>query len=175
MEYWRDTNWYAIQAKPGREDLAAHSISRMGLEVFLPKMKLQRPCWGVLQMMVRPLFPGYLFARFCPARYLHLIKYARGIRRVVSCGEVVLPVEEQIIQTIQMRLHGAREPWSQPRHFRAGDQVRVEEGCLQGLIGIFERDLSDQERVVILLEAIEYQARVSIEKRYLKSTQVLCQ
>ena len=176
MEFWRDINWYAIQSKPEREDLAAYNLGRLGLEVFLPKMKLPRLCWGVCQMSVRPLFPGYLFARFSPSSYLHLIKYARGVRRVVSCGEAVLPVDEGIIEAIQIRLEGGQEQLPEPpRHFRAGEQVRVEKGYLQGLIGIFERELSDQQRVVILLEAIEYQARVAIEKRYLTSTEVLCQ
>ena len=40
---------------------------------------------------------------------------------------------------------------------------------LQGLSGIFEQTLDKRERVVILLEAIRYQARVLIEKRYLKA------
>ena len=57
----------------------------------------------------------------------------------------------------------------EPQPMQRGDRVVVQEGPLQGLSGIFEQALDERERVVILLEAIRYQARVLIEKRYLKA------
>ena len=46
--------------------------------------------------------------------------------------------------------------------------MMVQDGPLQGLIGTLDQEMDDRQRVVILLEAIEYQARILIEKRYLK-------
>jgi transcriptional antiterminator RfaH len=175
MDLWREINWYAIQTKPCREDLAAINLERLGLELFLPKVKLQEFGWGVPRVITKPLFPGYLFAKFCPLNYLHLVRYARGVRRVVSAGEVILPVDEQIIRTIQSRIREDLFMRLRPSPFHAGDLVKVQEGSLQGLSGIFERELDDRERVVILLEAIAYRARVLIEKRYLTSAAVVLQ
>lgn len=169
MDYWRQTNWYAIHTHPCREAVAAMNIERLGLEVFLPQIKQQKSVWGVAQSVIRPLFSGYLFAQFCPATYLHLIQYARGVRRVVSNGDRPLPVDDEIIQAVRSRIGEEGYVQIQPKPMHRGDRVMVYEGPLQGLKGVLEQDIRDRERVVILLEAIEYQARLLIEKRYLKT------
>lgn len=169
MDYWRETNWYAIQTKPSREGVAAMNIKRLGLEVFLPQVKQQKRVWGVTQMVMKPLFTSYLFARFSPAAYLHLIHYARGVRRVVGSGNSPLPVDDQIILAIRLGIGEGGYERVEPQPMQRGDRVVVQEGPLQGLSGIFEQALDERERVVILLEAIAYQARVLIEKRYLKA------
>lgn len=115
------------------------------------------------------MFSGYLFARFCPATYLHLIHYARGVRRVVGNGERPLPVDDEIIEAVRSGIGKEGYVQLQPKAMRRGDRVMVYEGPLQGLKGVLEQDMGDRERVVILLEAIEYQARLLIEKRYLKA------
>jgi hypothetical protein len=42
--------------------------------------------------------------------------------------------------------------------------VYINDGPLQGLVGIFEQEISDGERAVMLLRTVEYQARISVEK-----------
>jgi transcriptional antiterminator RfaH len=169
MDYWRQTNWYAIHTHPCREAVAAMNIERLGLEVFLPQIKQQKSVWGVPQSVIKPLFSGYLFARFCPAAYLHLIQYARGVRRVVGNGDKPLPVDDEIILAVRSRMGKEGYVQIEPRPLCRGDRVVVEDGPLQGLIGTLEQAMDDRARVVILLEAIEYQARLLIEKRYLKA------
>jgi transcriptional antiterminator RfaH len=168
MDLWWSTNWYAIHTKPGQEGLAKMNIERLGLEVFLPMMRAERLSWGIPRMVLKPLFSRYLFARFCPVTFLHSIRYARGVYQVVSTAETPTPVDEQIIHTIRSRIGAEGYVTMEPETMRAGDRLVVNEGPLQGLTGIFERELKDRERVVLLLEAIEYQARLLIEKRYLK-------
>jgi transcription antitermination factor NusG len=52
--------------------------------------------------------------------------------------------------------------WNRPK---IGDQVIVDKGPFQGLNGVFEKKLSGQQRVAILLETIGYQAHVLVEER----------
>ncbi|MDP2279715.1 MAG: hypothetical protein Q8K51_16010, partial [Nitrospirota bacterium] len=54
-----------------------------------------------------------------------------------------------------------------PPDLKRGDRVTIKGGPLQGLNGIFEKEISGQERVILLLTAIEYQARVVIDKAFL--------
>jgi transcription antitermination factor NusG len=49
-----------------------------------------------------------------------------------------------------------------------GDEIEVVEGPLKGLKGIFERELSDADRVLILLNYVSYQGQLVIEKKKLK-------
>jgi transcriptional antiterminator RfaH len=165
----QQTNWYALHTKPCREDVAAMNVRRLGLEVFLPKICEKRIVFGVQRKLIVPLFRNYLFARFCPDTYLHLIRYARGVQSVVSCGEIPLIVDEQIIKAILSRIGKNGYVRLRPKSFRPGDMVTIQEGPFEGFNGIFERELSGQERVIILLDSILYQAHVSVEKQHLKT------
>ncbi len=169
MDLWRSINWYAIHTKPSQEGLAKMNIERLGLEVFLPMMRAEKLSWGIPRMVLKPFFSRYLFARFCPVTYLHSIRYARGVYQVVSTAETPTPVDEEIIHTIRSRIGAEGYVTMEPKVMQQGDRLMVNEGPLQGLTGIFERELKDRDRVVLLLEAIEYQARLLIEKRYLKA------
>lgn len=167
-ELWQESNWYAIRTKPYREDLAAMNLTRLGLEVLLPKIKQDGLIWGVVKSCIKPLFPGYLFANFCPAAHLHSITYARGVKEVVGIRQGLLPINEQIINSIRSRLTPDDFVKLEDRSFRLGQRVVIEGGLLRGWQGIFYRETREQDRVVILLQAIDYQARAVIKKRDLR-------
>jgi hypothetical protein len=93
------------------------------------------------------------------------------VRKVVSAGDVPLPVDLGIISSIHSRMDAIGCVDLAPRRFDLGEKVFIRDGFLQGLTGIVERDLSGQKRVVILLQSIEYQARIFVEKRFLSATQ----
>lgn len=158
------SNWFAIQTKPNREDQAASNIGRMGLAVLLPKMKRERCEFGTRRVSIRPLFPGYLFVRFSPSSHLHSIRYARGVNRIVCFGELPVPLGDDVVSTIQSRVDDHGFVINNSPVLRKGDQVVINEGPLRGLAGVFERELSDGERALVLLKAVEYQARVLVEK-----------
>jgi transcriptional antiterminator RfaH len=173
MNLWRELNWYAVYSRPGREDQAAMNIGCLRLDLLLPKREAEKLVWGVPHQVLRPLFPRYLFVRFCPATHLHLIRYARGVSRIVSAGDVPLPVDAEIIRAIRSRICEQGFVKLGPQTLHPGERVIIQEGACRGLSGIFERELKDRERVILLLEAIEYQARVVIEKRYLKAAEAV--
>jgi len=49
-----------------------------------------------------------------------------------------------------------------------GDEIEVAEGPLKGLRGIFQKQIDDKERVMILLSYVSYQGQLLIEKKKLK-------
>lgn len=167
MNLWQDTNWFAVYTKPNREAIAKMHIQSLGLEAFFPQVKVTKKLWGVPQQMAKPLFPNYLFARFCPNTYLHLIQFTRGVRQVVRGGSLPLPVDEEIIQLIKEEISEEGFINLKQMSLQPGDPVVITDGPLQGLRGLFNQELKDKDRVVILLEAIKYQAHILIEKRHL--------
>ena len=98
---------------------------------------------------------------------MHLIRYARGVLRVVSCGDVPVPVDEASIGEIRSRSGPEGDVRLEERSLRPCDRVLVREVPLRWLKWSFERERDDGERLSLLLEAIEYQARVAIERRCL--------
>ena len=167
IDIWNQTNWHAIQTKPSRENFAAANVGALGVEFLLPKAMKERWVHGCLQTIVTPLFSGYLFARFCPARSLDSVRCARGVLRVLSSGLYPIPVEEDVIAQIQMRAEVDGCIRLLPTlSLQPGTLVTIENGPFQGLIGSVEREWDDGKRVMLLLEAMHH-ARVLVDRRCL--------
>jgi len=71
--------WYVVSVKPRRERFAATQLARHGVESFLPRLCMLGPVADV-----RPLFPGYLFARLVLARDWSRVAWTPGVRRLVA-------------------------------------------------------------------------------------------
>jgi transcriptional antiterminator RfaH len=161
-----ETIWFAVQSKPHRENLGAASASNLGVEVFLPRIKQEQLVCGVPREVIKPLFTGYFFARFCPSLLLDSVRHARGVLRVVGSGTLPVPVDEAIISTIRESLRADGFFRLESAVFQPGDQVVIEQGALAGWIGQVEREWDDGKRVLLLLETV-LQPRLLVEKRWL--------
>jgi len=169
MHYVEGTNWYAVQTKSGQEDLVAYYLeSQLALETLNPKQRKMRRSFGVARTVSSPLFPGYLFARFDPERFLHTITYTRGVRAVLHFGQTLLRVEDDVIVSIRERLDLHNCIDFTDINMVSGDLVAVRDGAFSGMKGIFMRQLNDQRRVVLLLEILGRSAEFVIAKRHLE-------
>lgn len=162
MDFWSETNWFAVQSKPQRENLAAASLTELDLAVFLPRIRQEQLVCGYERMVTKPLFRGYLFARFSPILLLETIRHARGVLRVVGGAEQPVPVDEDIISAIRDRIEPDGFIRLERPAFHPGDRILIEQGPLAGWMGQVEREWDDGKRVMILLDAIR-QARVLVE------------
>jgi transcriptional antiterminator RfaH len=113
------------------------------------------------------LFPGYLFARFHADTQYRAVNFAGGVRRVVAWGAEPSVVDKEIIDSIRSRMQDGYVIIS-PAPFTPGQTVRILEGPLQGLEAVFERDLSDKQRVIVLMQALSYKARVVIDREHVE-------
>ena len=74
-----------IYKKPKREDVVAGSFENAGIEVFNPEIKTEKSiCKAHLEIKISPLFPCYVFENSEPETTSHMIKYTRGVRRIVG-------------------------------------------------------------------------------------------
>jgi transcriptional antiterminator RfaH len=153
--------WYAINTKMRSESQAYASLSRLGVEVFLPMLRDRRMARGANHTAVVPLFPGYLFARFQASERYRAVTYAKGVKGIVSFGSVPSIVDDSIIEAIRCReCDGVIE--IDGDRFSPGQVVRIHEGPLLGLEAVFEKKLSGATRAVLLLKALSFQAHVII-------------
>lgn len=157
-------NWYCIYTKAGKEEAVSKALrERLNLEVLNPKIKRKKFVRGRYIEALEELFPCYIFSRFELDLYYHTIKYTRGVRRIVgdSLGSPYV-VDEAIIRAIESRMIDGFVSL-QPQRFSPGEKVVIQEGPLKGLEGIFLEEVRPRERVLILLNAIRYQAKIEIE------------
>lgn len=165
----RGLRWYAIQTKPREEERADGNLRAWGVETFAPRIKEGRvnQFSNRLAFVDKPLFPGYIFARFDLNSSLHKINGTRGVQTVVGFGDGPLPVDDQIIDMIRSRTN--QGGLVQPREdFEPGGELTIKDGPLKGLVGVLERKMKDTERVMLLLTCVNYQGHFVIERERLK-------
>lgn len=160
--------WYPIRTKNNQEDIAAFNLSQLNLEILNPKLRQEKLVWGIPKTVLKPLFPSYLFAKFNPVKYLSVIQYARGVKQILRFGETLVPIEDEIIEEIASRLNSNGYAEIPKKEISAGTKVIIEDGIFSGLSGIFERELSDQKRVVVLLNLMGVQTHLTMGKQLVK-------
>lgn len=159
--------WYVIQTKPKEEDRADSNLRAWEIETFVPRFKEMRSSHSSsYQYVTKHLFPRYIFARFSATRFFH-VNYTRGVQKVVSFGDGPTPVEDEIVDLIRSRLN-EEGVVRMGESLKPGDEIVIKAGPLKGLAGIFERTTNDIDRVMILLSAVDYQARIRIEREFVQ-------
>ena len=157
--------WYVIHTHPKQEERANENLRSWGVETLHAKLRTRRynEFTGAPTYITQPLFPRYIFAKFNAREQLPRIRFTRGVHNVVCFGESPAPVDEDIIDIIRDRSdeHGFVKANDE---LKPGDNVIVSAGPLRNLIGIFEREIKGSDRITILLTAIEYQARLMVNK-----------
>ena len=154
-------SWYVIQTKPRREEETEIYLSTTGVEIFNPLIEAFTLRNGRMSKDLKPLFPGYVFAKFDLEQNYPLVRWARGVKKILGFGETPASISEEVVEIIKART----DPQGVLRvrhHFEPKDVVRIKTGPLKDLLGIFEGWLSDSERVRILLNLIGYQPAVEI-------------
>jgi transcriptional antiterminator RfaH len=156
--------WYVLQTRPRQEERAKANLEAWSIETFFPKVLERRlnEYTGAATFIGKPLFPQYLFARFSANQAINRIRFTRGVDRIVSFGAGPCRVDEEIIGFLrsQVREDGYVRIGEELKY---GDMVVVRHNLGQ-FTGIFERELSDGERVSILLMSISYQGRIVVNK-----------
>lgn len=162
--------WYAIRTHPKQENRAEKNLQAWNVEAFFPRIKDCRfnEFTGEPSYFIKPLFPGYLFARFALNNLLHNVRFTRGVHSVVCIGSDPAPVDDRVIEIIAAQIDATGfvkigvdlEP---------GAKVLVQAGPFKGLTGIFEREASDADRIKILLDCVNFQARVEVDKKHVKA------
>lgn len=156
-------NWYAIYTKPKAEEFVSEKLTRAGIEVYNPKLRIKKYLRNQYREIIESLFPSYIFGRFEAEKYLWMITYTRGVKKVVGYKNEPWPVAEDIINFIREHEQDGFVR-IQCEELKEDDTVRITEGPLAGLTGVFKNIIKGTERVVLLLNAIEYQARVIVER-----------
>ena len=155
-------SWYVIQTKPKKEEDVRSYLSTKGLEIFNPLVETVLIRNARLNKELKPLFPGYIFGRFDLEQDYSLVKWGRGVKKVLGLGgSYPTPVSEVVVEIIKKRTdtYGVvRKSY----HFEANDRVRIKSGPLKDLLGIFERWVSDSDRVKVLLNLVGYQPSIEV-------------
>jgi len=154
-------NWFVLNIRPKKEFQVEKLFKEGGIKVYNPKYKFEE--------RIKPFFPGYEFIYFDYPLQYRLVKFTRGVKKVVGNSEGPIPVPEMVIEEIMAReINGLIELNKYGQEPDLNDEIEVMEGPFKGLRGLFKKELSENDRVLILLNYVSYQGQLIIEKKKIK-------
>jgi transcriptional antiterminator RfaH len=163
------THWCAVQTHVRSEDKAAFNLSRQGYDVFLPKHLKRRKHARRIDWIPSPLFPRYLFVYINPKTSpWGAIRSTLGVGALICFGNIPATVPVNIIANIKARQdEKGMIKLRDGSEFKPGDRVKIVDGPLNDLEGLF-KCLSDNDRVTVLLNLLgrEVKVRAPLETVY---------
>jgi len=148
-------NWYVINIKPQKENHVTKRLTDVGFEMLNPKVK-------DFASKLKPMFPNYIFTRcnFSASTNYHMIKYTRGVNKILGTSQTPVSISEDIINIIKERLNS--DDVLEQNKLAVGSQVKVKKGLLKDLIAVIEKPVSAEGRVAVLLRLYEREMKAKL-------------
>jgi transcriptional antiterminator RfaH len=162
--------WCAVYTKPQREEFAEVNLRRRGIDTFFPQLSLPKSTKRKKRIVA--LFPNYLFVcvDFIADEYGSII-WCPGVKRIVSFNGTPAIVEESIIAFL-MGQTGAGGIIAARCNVSVGQEVAIDGGPFDGLVGIIQEPPNAKGRVKILLELLNRPTRVDVPVQFIKASWV---
>lgn len=157
--------WFVVSCKPRQELVAQENLLRQGFHVYLPCIKVQKRRQGKWIDVVEVLFPRYIFIRIDPVKNsIAPVRSTRGVVGLVRFGGQPAVLADEVMDALLQRedtdssLHQESRPL-----FCAGEAVKLLEGSLAGMEGIFVQE-DGEKRVIVLLELLGKANKVRVDR-----------
>ena len=161
-------NWYVVHTQPQQEERASVNLRNWGIETLTPKVRVNKvnEFTNKVTRVAKHMFPSYIFSRFRFNEEYHRVRFTRGVHSVLTLTGVPTPIEDEIIDLIRSRIgpDGFVRTLEELEKLEAGDQVIIKDGRFKGFCGVFDRKIQDSERVRILLNTVNFQAHVVVDR-----------
>ncbi len=155
--------WYVARTHPAAEAKAAANLDRQGYPTFLPRHRRWVRHARRREIVLRPLFPGYLFVgidRAC--MNWRPVRSTIGVADLVCGGDGPIPVQHEVVEVLRRReRQGAFDELGPARGLGPGDPVRVSDGPLADFTGRLAAVGAD-ERVIVLFEFLGRTVRAEV-------------
>lgn len=159
-----DLAWYCARTKPKHEHIAAANVHRnLGLEVFHPRLRVNRATKRGAVCVVEPLFPCYIFVRCILTETLNDLRYTAGVSTVVHFGQKIPAVPDLIIEELQ-ECFGTEELMTVDDEFRPGSEVLISDGAFVGMSAFVLRVLPARQRVQVLIDMLGRPTPVEVDR-----------
>ena len=149
-----EAKWFCLRSQPKHEHIAAARLRQCEeIEVFCPRVRIQRSTRRGLVWFTEALFPNYLFARFEWMRSQALVRSCQGVSGIVRFGDHVPEVSAGALTDLRTYMDDA-ELKTVSFSITEGDDVEIVEGPFRGQNGVVKQLLPARERVKVLLEVL---------------------
>lgn len=155
-------NWYVLYTKPHSEQQVVAGLAADGIQTYFPTIPVATPRRG--RPAVRPFFPCYLFVNVdLESVGISRLNWTPGVRRLVMFGGIPSQVDEGVIARLRTHLSQPHVIDHDGEMLERGDKVIITSGPLQDIEAVFDKRLSANGRVRVLVELLQRWTPVEIE------------
>ena len=164
-----DEHWYLVQVKPNGYRLAERNLLRQGFACFQPMARATERRGAQFKPVSRPLFPGYLFVAFDPARApWRKINSTAGVARLLSLGNVPQEVPRGLVAELRARLDAGGHVILAD-NVEVGDRVEIQSGPFAGFLAEVAQ-LAPEARAHLLIDLMGRQVQVTAQVTELRKS-----
>ena len=159
------SRWYVVHTQCRKETLAATHLANQGYEAYVPRYRKRRRHARKIEDILTPLFPRYLFVRIdTEQQRWRSINGTIGVSYLLCDGDHPLSVPAGLVESIKDSELEDGAVAMDPRRYSKGQELRVVQGPLADLTGLFQ-DMADDKRVFVLLNILgrDVRTRLPIE------------
>lgn len=159
-----DMKWYVLRVASNKEERVRTALERKvkieGLEerigrILVPTLKERRMKAGVLKIIERKLYPGYVFVEMAceddgsvAENVWFLVKETSGVGDFIgSDGKPTSMPEHDVVQMLAASEKAEEEPGLSGLNIKKGDQVKISDGAFENYEG--EVDSVDERRGMV--------------------------
>jgi transcriptional antiterminator RfaH len=146
--------WYCARTKPKHEHIAAANLRKnLNLEVFHPRLRIERATRRGVMRVSEPLFPCYIFFRCIIEERLGEIQRTNGVNTVVHFARRIPKIADAVIEELKECFEG-EETMTVEDRLSPGDEVVVVDGAFRGMRAFVLRVMPARKRVQVLLDVL---------------------
>ncbi len=159
-----EIGWYCARTKPKHEHIAAANMRRkLGLEVFHPRLRIERRTRRGMVRVNEPLFPCYVFVRCAMPQRLNEVQHTVGVCSVVRFNQRMPTVSDAVIEDLKSCFDQGETKVVRDL-FAEGKEVFIGQGAFAGWNARVMRVLPSRERVEVLLELLGRLIHVEVDQ-----------
>ena len=146
--------WYCARTKPKHEHIAAANLRKnLNLEVFHPRLRIERATRRGVMRVSEPLFPCYIFFRCIIEEKLGEIQRTNGVNTVVHFARWIPKIADGVIEELKECFEG-EETMTVKDRLSPGEEVVVVDGAFSGMCAFVLRVMPARKRVQVLLDVL---------------------
>src|ERR1700704_5036044 len=160
VDHVASPQWFAVWTRSRHEQVVREQLERKQFDAFLPTITRWSRWKDRKKKIDWPLFPGYCFAKFDPAKALAILK-CTGVVNIVSFEGKPASIPDHEIEGIRTLVSSELQYDPCPL-IHEGMMVEVVHGALKGVVGRLVRK-GAHARLVLSVERIGQGVSVEVD------------
>lgn len=168
-----DCGWYVLYVKSCWEKKVHKSLEEISLESFLPQVKTIRQWSDRKKVIMKPLFPSYVFVYINSSLGFHKALSVNGAFSYIRFGKEYARVQEKEVNQIKFligdeNIEGVEVTTQRPK---VGEVKKIAHGPLEGLDCEIIK-VSNLNKIIVRMESLQQNITATIPLHILSEPRI---